>query len=219
VVFQHGDVREEEGVADAVERAVAEFSKLDIMFNNAGAGGAIGLEGVSADGWDNTHHLLLRSVFFGIKHAAPHLRANNGGSIISTSSAAGIRPLPATHAYSTFKAGVIKLTESAAQELGPHNIRVNAIAPGWIMTPLLAQSFPGGAATLEQIAVHAQPIRRCGRGEDIARAALFLAGDESSFITGVTLPVDGGWLVQAFQNPRVEAELAKLSSEAPTWME
>jgi NAD(P)-dependent dehydrogenase (short-subunit alcohol dehydrogenase family) len=216
VVFQRTDVTREDDVAGAVQRAVSEFGALHVMFNNAGAGGALGLEDLAVEAWDASYALLLRSVFFGIKHATPELRRAGGGSIITTSSDAGVRPLAGNHAYATFKAGALMLTQSAALTLGADRIRVNAITPGWIVTPLLADTF-GGEEALRPVATHAQPIPRCGEGTDIAEAALFLASDASSFITGVTLPVDGGWLVQSFQSPQVDAAIAALGGE-PDWM-
>jgi NAD(P)-dependent dehydrogenase (short-subunit alcohol dehydrogenase family) len=209
-VFRHTDVTVEDDIAAAVAVAVKELGGLHVMFNNAGGGGPIGLERVRVESWDAAQALLVRSVFLGIKHAAPELRKSGGGSIISTSSNAGLRPLAHNHAYSTFKAAVIMLTQSAALTLGPDNIRVNCITPGWIVTPLLSKGIGREEASLRAVAAVAQPIPRCGEAEDVAQAALFLASEDSSFISGVTLPVDGAWLTQANQNSAVDAALAAL---------
>jgi NAD(P)-dependent dehydrogenase (short-subunit alcohol dehydrogenase family) len=181
----------------------------------------MGFDSPTAD-WDHDHLLNLRAPYLGIKYAVPEMRKAGGGSIISTSSDAGIRALPHAHSYGSFKAGLIKLTESAAQVLGPDRIRVNAIAPGWIITPMLVGSLPGEWEDAQAIGATAQPYPRHGTPEDIARCALFLASDESEFITGVTIPVDGGWLVQGLQNAACDAAVASAverSGATPEWME
>ncbi|MBX3026098.1 glucose 1-dehydrogenase [bacterium] len=192
--FQRVDVSREADVQAAMERAVATYGRLDAVFNNAGLGGAIGpLEETSVEDWDRTQAVLLRGVFLGIKHAIPHLRAAGGGSIISTASVAGLRGGAGPHAYSAAKAGVVNLTRSAALELGKDLIRVNCICPGGIHTPLLTSRFPGGAEALTPLLAVLQPIPRAGYPEDIAAMALFLASDESSFVTGAAMVVDGGF--------------------------
>jgi NAD(P)-dependent dehydrogenase (short-subunit alcohol dehydrogenase family) len=197
-VFQRTDVTLESDLRDAVARAVGEFGRLDIMVNNAGVGGALGrLEEIPLEEWERTQAVLLRSVFLGMKHAIPELRRCGGGSIISTASIAGISGDFGPHPYSAAKAGVINLTRSAAAELACDRIRVNAIAPGGIKTPM----FVGGGgfgqddATIEANMARLQPIARAGRPEDIAAMALFLASDESEWITGTVMVVDGGALV------------------------
>lgn len=192
--FQRTDVSREADVQAAMQRAVSDYGRLDAVFNNAGLGGAIGpLEETSVEDWDRTQAVLLRGVFLGIKHAIPHLRAAGGGSIISTASVAGLRGGAGPHAYSAAKAGVINLTRSAALELGAQHIRVNCICPGGIHTPLLTSRFPGGGEALTPLLAMLQPIPRAGYPEDIAAMALFLASDESSFVTGAAMVVDGGF--------------------------
>jgi NAD(P)-dependent dehydrogenase (short-subunit alcohol dehydrogenase family) len=192
-VFQQTDVTSEAAVKAAVDRAVKEYGKLDIMFNNAGLGGALGrLEETSADNWDRTFATLLRAVFLGIKYSIPVMRKAGGGSIISTASVAGLRggagPLP----YSVAKAGVVHLTKCAAIELGHDRIRVNCICPGGINTPLIHQAIPGGEPVVQQLLGSIQPIPRAGTGEDIAGMALYLASDDSEWVTGTAMVVDGG---------------------------
>jgi NAD(P)-dependent dehydrogenase (short-subunit alcohol dehydrogenase family) len=190
------------------------------LFNNAGGGvapsGKIGvttLERLTASDWDRCHALNLRAVFLGIKYALPYLRKSGSGSIITTGSDAGLRGIRGTDPYNAMKAGVHMLTESLAQSLGGDNIRINAIAPGWIGTPMLLANLQPNA--LQEILPIAQPIQRAGRPSDIANAALFLASDEAAFITGVVLPVDGGWLAQGDQNAVLAVRLANVAK--PEW--
>jgi NAD(P)-dependent dehydrogenase (short-subunit alcohol dehydrogenase family) len=189
--FLKTDVAEESEVAALVAAATAHFGGLDIMFNNAGVSGAIGpIEEISAELWDRTQNIVLRSALFGMKYAVPQLRVRGGGSIIQTSSVAGMVGFAGLHAYCASKAALLNLTRSVAVELGPDRIRVNCLCPGDIATPMRSSGL--SPDDLErQLATH-QPIPRAGRAEDVARAALFLASDESEWITGVSLPVDGG---------------------------
>ena len=193
-VFQKVDVAVEADIQALIARAVGEFGRLDITFNNAGLIGAVGpLEEMTAESWDRTHAILLRGVFFGIKYSIPEMRKAGGGSIISTASMAGMQGGFGPTIYSAAKAGVINLTYCAAVELGKDRIRVNCICPGGINTPI------GGATSerSERALAEAQPIRRAGQPEDIANAALFLAGDESEWITGTAMLVDGGFMARA----------------------
>jgi NAD(P)-dependent dehydrogenase (short-subunit alcohol dehydrogenase family) len=192
-LFQRADVSQEADVAALVARTVREFGRLDIIFNNAGIGGAVGpLEGISVEDWDRTQAVCLRGVFLGMKYAVKPMREAGGGSIISTASIAGIDGYPNLHAYSAAKAGVVNLTRSAALEFACDRIRVNCIAPGGISTPILYGFAGGNKAAVEAMLAQGQPYPRAGQPEDIANAALFLASDASGFITGHTLVVDGG---------------------------
>jgi NAD(P)-dependent dehydrogenase (short-subunit alcohol dehydrogenase family) len=191
-VFQLADVSKEENIKSAIDRAVKEFGRLDIIYNNAGLGGAVGaIEKTTAENWDRSFSILLRAVFLGIKHAIPELRKAGGGSIISTASIAGLRGAAGLHAYCAAKSGVISLTRSAAIELAKDKIRVNCICPGLIATPLTYNRLPGGEQTATQIFAGFQPWPRTGRPEDIAAMALFLASDDSEFVTGQAMVVDG----------------------------
>ncbi len=190
--FQLTDVSKEENIKAAIDRAVKEFGRLDVIYNNAGLGGAVGqLEKTTADNWDRTFAILLRAVFLGIKYAAPEMRKVGGGSIISTASIAGIRGAAGLHAYCAAKAGVISLTRSASLELAKDKIRVNCICPGLIATPLTYNRIPGGEQTATQLFAGFQPWPRTGRPEDIAAMALFLASDDSEFVSGQAMIVDG----------------------------
>ncbi len=191
-MFQLTDVAREGDIKSAVDRAVKEFDRLDIMYNNAGLGGAVGpLEKTAAENWDRSFAVLLRAVFLGIKYAAPEMRKLGGGSIISTASIAGLRGAPGLHAYCAAKAGVISLTRSAAIELAKDKIRVNCICPGLIATPLTYNRIPGGEQVATQLFAGFQPWPRAGRPKDIAAMALFLASDDSEFVSGQAMVVDG----------------------------
>jgi NAD(P)-dependent dehydrogenase (short-subunit alcohol dehydrogenase family) len=213
-VFQPTDVSSEADVVAAVTRATEEFGGLHIMINNAGIGGPLGLDS-PVEEWDHAHAVILRGPWLGMKHAVPIMRTSGGGAIVSTASDNGIRTLPHTHAYSAFKAGLIMLTTSVAQVVGPDRIRVNAIAPGWIDTPMLASGLPGSDEVRETLLRGAQPLPQIGSALDIARAMLFLSSDDAAFITGICLPVDGGWLSQGYQNPATEKRFEEMAGAAP----
>ena len=185
------DVSSETDVADMVSAAVETFGCLDILFNNAGVGGAFGpLTDVVAEDWDYTFDVLVRGVFFGLKHGAKAMRAHGqGGSIINTASIAGLAAGAGAHAYSAAKAAVINLSRTAAVELAPHRIRVNSICPGYIVTPFVHR---GRVEDATQRAMSQQPWPDPGLPDDVAAAAAFLGGEDSKFITGHALVVDGG---------------------------
>ncbi len=196
-IFHKTDVEKEAEIRAAIGRAVSEFGRLDIMYNNAGIAGALGpLEEISAENWDRTFAVLLRSVFFGIKYSIPEMRKVGGGSIISTASIAGILGQAGPLVYSVAKAGVIHLTKCAAVELAKDRIRVNCICPGWINTPLLHKHIPGGEATTLQLLQTTQPLARPGTPEDIAGMALYLASDDAEWVTGTAMVVDGGFVAR-----------------------
>lgn len=189
--FIRADVSKEEDVIAMLEHANSAFGGLDVLFNNAGVGGAIGpLTETRVEDWDYTFDVLGKGVFLGIKHGARQMRqAGRGGSIINTASIAGLSGDGGPMVYSAAKAAVISLTQSAAVELASDRIRVNAICPGFIVTPLADGGDPEGT---RRAFATAQPWPDYGRGEDIAGAALFLASDDAAFVTGEKLVVDGG---------------------------
>lgn len=191
VRFLRTDVAEEADVEAMIQLAVSEFSRLDCVFNNAGLGGAFGpITEISVEDWDYTFAVLTRAVFLGLKHGARVMQAQgSGGSMINTASVAGLSGGAGPQAYSAAKAAVINLTRAVAVELAEDRIRVNAICPGGILTPLVHRGDPESA---EQSLASLQPWGEAGRGEDIAAAALFLASDEARFISGEALVVDGG---------------------------
>jgi NAD(P)-dependent dehydrogenase (short-subunit alcohol dehydrogenase family) len=209
-VYQRTDVTSEQDIKSLVDRAVREYGRLDITYNNAGVIGATGsIETTTEAEWDKTFAILIKAVFFGIKHSAAPMRAAGGGSIISTASIAGLSGSFRLHAYSASKAAVINLTRTAAIELGKDRIRVNCICPGVISTPLVHGGIPGGKEILDPILGKAQPLQRAGQAEDIANMAMFLASDEANWITGAAMVVDGGFTAGTpFQLAGVEQQLS-----------
>ena len=193
VRFTVTDVSVEDDVAAMTELALDAFGRLDIVFNNAGIGGALRPNTeLDVDDWDTTFHVLVRSVFLGTKHAAKVLiEQGQGGSIINTASIAGMGGGAGPQAYSAAKAAVVSLSKTTAVELAPHDIRVNAICPGVIFTPLM---HSGNEEQAEEVIEEIQPLSKRGEGSDIAGMAVFLAGDDSLFVTGQEHIVDGGLL-------------------------
>ena len=197
-VYQHTDVAREDDVEAAVGRAVSEYGRLDCMFNNAGFGGAVGpIADIPVDEYDITMNVLLRGVFLGMKHASRQMKSQGSGSIISTASVAGLRVGYGPHVYSAAKAAIIHLTRSVATELGESGIRVNCICPGGIATPIFKDGFPEvdeatAVEAVKPLLAGLSPLKRSGLPEDIANAAAWLASDESSFVNGHALTVDGG---------------------------
>ncbi len=175
------------------ELAVDAFGRLDVVFNNAGIGGAFGpITEIEVDDWDATFNILVRSVFLGTKHAARvMMNQGEGGSIINTASIAGMGGGAGPQAYSAAKAAVVSLSKTTAVELAGSDIRVNAICPGVIFTPLM---HSGNEEQAEEVISEIQPLSKRGEGSDIAGMALFLASDDSLFVTGQEHIVDGGLL-------------------------
>lgn len=222
------DVTRGEDVQGLVRTAISRFGKLDVMYNNAG-GGRRPAEGDSArrtdaggdgprrflladmdeDAWDYTIALNLKGVWLGMKHALPYLIANGGGSIISTASVSAFMGMPGQAAYGAAKGGVVQLTRVCAIEYADQGIRCNCICPGGTLTPLLYESpyRQGGIEATRAMLSQTQPIPRAGLPEDIAQAALWLASDESSFVTGQAIVVDGGWMASA-RTPAARREAA-----------
>ena len=191
VRFIQTDVAKEADVEAMIGLATSAFGQVDIVFNNAGVGGAVGpVWDIEVEEWDYTFDVLTKGVFLGIKHAARAMKQQgHGGTIINTASTAGLSGGSGPLVYSAAKAAVINLTKAAAVQLAPDRIRVNAICPGGILTGLTERGDP--AASAQALATF-QPWPEHGRGEDIAGAALFLASDDSTFVTGEALVVDGG---------------------------
>jgi NAD(P)-dependent dehydrogenase (short-subunit alcohol dehydrogenase family) len=185
------DVSAERDVAALVGLAVERFGGLDCMFNNAGVGGAFGPIGeTTVEEWDFTFAVLVRGVFLGMKHASNRMKTQGrGGSIINTASVAGIGGGAGPHAYSAAKAAVANLSRAVSAEMAAHRVRVNAIAPGLIKTPLATGHREDA---WERLVRQKQPWPDLGLPQHIADAALFLASDESRFITGQVIVVDGG---------------------------
>jgi NAD(P)-dependent dehydrogenase (short-subunit alcohol dehydrogenase family) len=188
--FVQADVSDEAHVAGAIERASSRFGGLDCMVNNAGVGGAFGpLTEIEVEDWDYTFAVLVRGVFLGIKHAARAMRGRGGGSIVNTASPAGLAAGLGPQAYSAAKAAVISLTRVAAVELAADRIRVNAVNPGVVLTPLLGDPSKVAPGTAFRDAL---PWPDYGTPEDVAAVIAFLAGQDAGYVTGETINVDGG---------------------------
>ena len=201
--YIHCDVTQEANIVAACSLASEAFGGLDILFNNAGTGGLLGgVEAMTTQGWDDTFALLVRGPALGMKHALPLMRARGGGSIINTASVAGLQAGYGPLAYSAAKCAVIHMSRCAAAELAPFNIRVNAICPGLIATSIFGAGMGLDRAGADQLAAMVaqnatvgQPIAKSGLPGDIASAALYLACDDSHFVTGTHIVVDGGLTV------------------------
>jgi NAD(P)-dependent dehydrogenase (short-subunit alcohol dehydrogenase family) len=203
VKYHRCDVTAEDDIKATMQAASDAFGGLDILFNNAGAGGSPNtIEDMTGEAWDRSMNLLLRSVALGTRYAIPFMKARGGGSIINTASVAALQAGAGPIAYSVAKAGVIHLTTVSAAQLGRARIRVNAICPGLILTDIFAAGARAMGApeamtdmikkSMTETAPDAQPIPKGGLPADIARACLYLASDESEFVTGTHIVVDGG---------------------------
>ena len=185
------DVTDPESVARLVEQTVKTFGRLDVAFNNAGAGQMpTPLADISFEDFETGLKANLYGVFLGMKYEIPAMLAVGGGAIVNMSSTAGLQGAPGMGPYAAGKHGVAALTKTAALDYGKRNIRVNAIAPGPIVNEQMSQL---SEERLQQIARFI-PLGRLGRVEEVARAAVWLCSDEASFITGAVLSVDGGRL-------------------------
>jgi len=203
--YLHCDVTAETDIANVVDAAVTETGRLDCMFNNAGIVGAHGgIDEIPLDEYEFTMAVLLRSVFLGMKHAARVMKPQHSGVIVSTASVGGLQGGLGPHIYGAAKAAIIALTRNVAAELGAWSIRVNAIAPGKILTPMNAANVVGDADAMDEAREAFRtrtPIRgRIGVADDIAHAVLWLASDDAGFVSGHTLVVDGGLTTGSREN-------------------
>ena len=200
VRFQPCDVTDCEAIRRLMDRAAEETGGIDVVLNNAGAGGARApIDEIEPADWDRTMDLLLRAVAFGIRYAVPHMKARANASVVNISSVAAVGPGYSPTAYAVAKAGVLHLTKMAAADLARHRIRVNAIQPGFINTNIFTSSLDiddahkaTAKAAIAQMSSNAQPVRRGGEPNDIAQAAAYLASEAASFVNGTSLLVDGG---------------------------
>ena len=186
--FVEHDVAEETSWAAAVDTAVREFGRLDVLVNNAAIWRTAPIEEQTLEGFEELVRINLYGVFLGIKAVVPHLRAAGGGSIVNISSAAGLQGIPRHAAYGATKWAVRGMTKTAAVELGRDNIRVNSVHPGVIDTEMIASvRVTRGAG-----AHPAVPMQRVAGPEEVAAVVLFLASDAASYVTGAEYAVDGG---------------------------
>jgi len=191
--FRRCDVGALDQVQSCVEFAVERFGRIDVLFNNAATSTGGYVADLDPAGWDRSLRVMLTAALYGMKAAIPQMLRQGGGSIISTSSVYGIVGAVGAAPYAAAKAGLINLTRTAAAEYGRKNIRVNAICPGCVETPMLESVLRAGLTTREKLAaMHA--LGRTIQPEEVANLALFLASDESSAITGQAIVIDAGLL-------------------------
>jgi NAD(P)-dependent dehydrogenase (short-subunit alcohol dehydrogenase family) len=187
------DVADETQVAAMVERTVAAFGRLDMAFNNAGVQvPPSDAAEETAESFDRVSGINLRGVWASMKHELRQMRQQGSGAIVNCSSIGGLVGLPSRAAYHASKHGVIGLTKSAAVEYAPRGIRINAVCPGTIDTPMVGDMLKTQADAMKEI-MKEQPIGRLGRSEEIAAAVLWLCSPGASFVVGAALPVDGGF--------------------------
>jgi NAD(P)-dependent dehydrogenase (short-subunit alcohol dehydrogenase family) len=195
------DVRREEQVEALVAAAVSRFGRLDVAFNSAGVLGGALISELAADEWQRTIDVCLTGCFYSVKHEARRLLEQaQGGAIVNIASLMSHVPIWGGAPYAVAKAGIEMLTKNAALELGEHGIRVTAIGPGVIITPLneANMQIPG----MTELYLERIPMARVGTPADVAAVATFLGSDEASYVSGANLMVDGGWEVTGAPDPR-----------------
>lgn len=185
-----GDVTKSKDAEHIVERAVSKYGGLDILVNVVGTAAGFGLLHTKEKQWDRVAEINLKSIFLMSKDAIPHMMEGGGGSIINISSVGGLTAHPSL-TYATTKAGIVNMTKSMAIDLAEHGIRVNCIAPGFLDTPMVAPIMTEERRKMLKVMV---PLGRIGTAWDTAKGALYLASDDSSYVTGITLVIDGGLL-------------------------
>ncbi|MGG4498881.1 SDR family NAD(P)-dependent oxidoreductase [Brevibacillus reuszeri] len=184
------DVASDADWQNVVEKAVQAFGKVDVLVNNAGVSTDKKLDQFELEHWNKVLNINLTGCVLGMKYVVPEMKKVGGGSIIHISSIAGLVALKYTNAYTASKGALRALAKASAVELAHDNIRVNSVHPGIIVTPMIQKALDQGA---QQIFEMGTPLPRLGKPEDIAYGVLFLASDESSFVTGTEIVIDGGW--------------------------
>ena len=215
--FIRTDVTREADIIAAVDLAVSEYGRLDCVINNAGIIGAVGsIKDISIEAWDKTTDLILRGVFLGMKHAARVMIPQKSGSIISLSSTAGVAGGLGPHVYTACKHAVVGLTKSVGSELAKYGIRVNAVAPGNIVTSMTSALITGDADKediTEQTIAAISPLKISGFPIDVALGILYLASEEARYVTGHTLVIDAGQTTSGEFGEMFHQQEADLSRE------
>jgi NAD(P)-dependent dehydrogenase (short-subunit alcohol dehydrogenase family) len=194
--FVKADVSKTADVKNAIQATVDTYGKLDILINNAGVMQKMApVHETSEDEWERVININLKGVFLGMKYAIPVMLKGGGGVIVNAASVAGLVGFGNSIAYCASKGGVVQLTKVAALDYATQNIRVNCVCPGVIWTPMV-QAITGDNKQVIAQFTGMEPVGRMGQPEEVARAYLFLASDDASFITGVALPVDGAFVAQ-----------------------
>ncbi|MFM8323108.1 MAG: SDR family oxidoreductase, partial [Chloroflexota bacterium] len=193
--FVRGDVANPQDNQRMIEAAVERFGRLDIAFNNAGISGESNpTHQYSIEGWDRVIAINLSGVFYGMKYQIPAMLSTGGGAIVNNSSILGQAGWSGSPAYVAAKHGVIGLTRTAAIEYATAGLRVNAIGPAFIVTPMIGSAIEDAQSGAALAALH--PVGRLGRVEEVAELVIWLSSDKASFVTGAYYPVDGGYLAR-----------------------
>ena len=203
VVVIAADISKPDEIYTMVDRAISEFGGVNILVNNAGLPAvpvpdAFEIKGKYIEAWDRVFEINVRATFLCGQRVGQWMKSHGGGKIINVASQTGIAGVPYVNAYGPSKAAVINITRSLAVEWAKYNINVNCVAPCWTRTRRLEKAIEKGVVSLDEIQKRC-PMGRPAEPEDVAKAILFLASDDASFITGITLPVDGGWLAYGYQ--------------------
>ena len=202
--FLHTDVSDHQSVRHAVDAIIADHGRIDVWINNAGVAHKSPVVDLDVDGWEADIGVMLSGTFYCAKYAGQVLIKQGSGCIVNVSSVNGLLAQKARAGYCAAKAGINMLTKVLASEWGEHGIRVNAVAPGVVMTDLVEEGINQGIVTEEQY-LGRIPMGELGELNDVVEAVLFLASDEASFITGEVLRVDGGWTAYHLFYPFDEA--------------
>lgn len=210
-IFVQANVALEAEVQNMVAKTIEKYGRLDVLFNNAGVEQGVELTEMTEQEWDRVVDIDLKGVFLGCKYGIREMLKSGGGSVINTASISGITAQNLLPAYNAAKAGVINLTHNIALEYGPRNIRANAICPGAIDTPMFRRAFDAkpDMAPMRRYFRGIIPMGRFGQPEDIAKVALFLASDDSAYVTGHALVVDGGLTIGNLMRPDRIRELCE----------
>ncbi len=190
-IYVHTDVTSASDIQGMVSATISNYGKLDVLFNNAGIAMRLAVADLPEEDWDRCIDINLKGAYLGSKYAIPAMMVNDGGSIINTASIYGIVGGPNRAAYVASKGGIVNLTRGMALDYADSNIRVNCICPGYTDTPIIQNIVE--TPTKYQALVEQHPMGRLAKPLDIAYGALYLASDESAFVTGIALPIDGGY--------------------------